>query len=274
MVYSSLEVENRCVVCQAPAIGKKGTMYCSRRCASIAWRNKHYPYTYLNCKFCGGSFRRLTSSQAYCSPDCQKSAERDRKKVIDGPGKQWAKGKTFANHVPDTKCDLCGVMFFKRDCYKSRGNKTNFCSQECRVTYMAIHPEQFPQSSSRRGRGGKRDDLGGMYFRSSWEANYARYLNWLISIGEIFKWEYEPDTYEFPVKRGSRFYTPDFKVFNNDNSVDYHEIKGYMDPRSATKLKRMAKYYPEIKVILISKDEYYSIQSVVSSIVPGWEKRR
>ncbi len=140
------------------------------------------------------------------------------------------------------------------------------------MTYMAKHPTHFPQTRNRRGKGGKRDDLNGTFFRSTWEANYARYLNWLISIGEINRWEFEPDTYEFPIKRGSRFYTPDFKVFNNDNSVEYHEVKGYMDQRSATKLKRMTKYYPQIKVVLIDKDVYHNIANVMSAMLPEWEK--
>ena len=125
---------------------------------------------------------------------------------------------------------------------------------------------------NRRSFGGMRKDLNDMYFRSAWEANYARYLNWLISVGSIVKWEYEPDTYEFPVKRGNRFYTPDFKIFNDDGSVEYHEIKGYMDQSSRTKLKRMEKYYPEIKLILVDKDAYYNIASVMSAILPEWEK--
>jgi len=139
---------------------------------------------------------------------------------------------------------------------------------------MATHPELFPQSQSRRGKGGKRPDLGGRYFRSAWEANYARYLNWLVEQGEILRWEYEPDTFEFhKIKRGSRFYTPDFKVFNKGGSFEYHEIKGYMDESSATKLKRMAKYYPDVRIILVGQEEYYAIGKW-KQLFEGWENRR
>jgi hypothetical protein len=134
--------------------------------------------------------------------------------------------------------------------------------------------EQFPQTVSRRGRGGRRDDLGGQYFRSSWEANWARYLNWLKSIGEIRSWEFESKTFEFKgIKRGSRFYTPDFLVTNKDGSQEYHEIKGYMDARSATKLKRMKKYHPTVKVVLIDKGAYVATASKVCGLIPGWEGR-
>ena len=135
-----------------------------------------------------------------------------------------------------------------------------------------MRPELFPQCKNRRGKGGKRADLGGKYFRSSWEANWARYLNWLISIGEVLSWEFESETFEFhAIRKGSRFYIPDFKVTNKDGSVERHEVKGYMDPKSATKLKRMAKYYPEIKIILIDKRYYADVANKVGKCIAGWE---
>jgi len=114
--------------------------------------------------------------------------------------------------------------------------------------------------------------LGGLYVRSGWEANWARYLNWLVELGEIRSWEYECDTFEFEaIKRGSRFYTPDFKVVNKNGSIEYHEVKGYMDARSKTKLKRMAKYYPDVKLILIERDTYYDVAKKVGAMIPNWE---
>ena len=123
-----------------------------------------------------------------------------------------------------------------------------------------------------RGKGGRRADLGNQYFRSRWEANWARYLNWLQSLGEIQSWKFEVDTFEFKaIKRGSRFYVPDFRVMNRNGSIEYHEIKGYMDARSATKLKRMKKYYPTVKLVLIGKSEYQAVATKVSKMIAGWE---
>lgn len=119
---------------------------------------------------------------------------------------------------------------------------------------------------------GKREDLGGLYVRSSWEANYARYLNWLVEQKQILKWEYEPDTFVFEtIKRGTRSYLPDFKVTNLDNTIEYHEIKGWMDQKSKTKLARMAKYYKDIKLVLIEKDDYYAIRNTIKPFIPNWE---
>ena len=104
-----------------------------------------------------------------------------------------------------------------------------------------------------RGKGSRRI-IGGKetWFRSTWEVIYARYLQFLLDRKDILKWEYEKETFWFEkIKRGVRSYRPDFKVTNNDESIEYHEVKGWMDAKSRTKLKRMKKYYPKIKIIII-----------------------
>ena len=123
----------------------------------------------------------------------------------------------------------------------------------------------------RRGLGGRRDDLGGRYFRSRYEANFARYLGWLESIGEILEWAYEADTWEFPIKRGNKFYKSDFRVKEKDGRVRFYEIKGYMDADSTVKLKRMKKYYPDVDLTVIGPEEYRNLARDVKNLVPGWE---
>jgi len=116
--------------------------------------------------------------------------------------------------------------------------------------------------------------IGGIrkYYRSRWEANYARYLEWLKGLGEIKKWEHEPETFWFEaIRRGTRSYLPDFRVTANDDSVSYHEVKGYMDPQSKTKLKRMAKYHPHIVLHLIDAKRYNTLKRQVSRIIKDWE---
>jgi len=102
---------------------------------------------------------------------------------------------------------------------------------------------------------------GKHYFRSGWEVVYARYLQWLKNTGRIEKWEYEPDTFWFKeIKRGVRSYTPDFKIYNWTGTTEFHEVKGYMNDKSKTKIKRMAKYYPKIALVVICKKEYKPIE--------------
>lgn len=110
-----------------------------------------------------------------------------------------------------------------------------------------------------------------LYLRSSWEANYAHYLEWLRERGEIAEWAYEQDTFWFEaIRRGTRSYTPDFRVTENDGSVAYHEVKGWMDARSETKLRRMAKYHPGVKVLVVDAQAYRALNRKALGLVPGW----
>lgn len=117
-------------------------------------------------------------------------------------------------------------------------------------------------------------EIGGYkkYYRSRWEANYARYLQWLKDNGQITDWKHEPETYWFnDIKRGVRSYLPDFRVWENDGRVVLHEVKGWMDSRSKTTLKRMKKYYPSETVLLIDEKAYKSIRRSMMAIIPDWE---
>lgn len=121
-----------------------------------------------------------------------------------------------------------------------------------------------------RSKSGRRTDLGNKYFRSTWEANYARYLNWLKSQGQIKDWQYETKVFTFPVKRGTTEYRPDFLVTYEDGS-EWHEIKGHMDAKSNTRLKRMAKYYPDEKIILIDSSVYKDLEKMFKRVIENWE---
>jgi hypothetical protein len=112
------------------------------------------------------------------------------------------------------------------------------------------------------------DDGKRYYFRSGWEMNYAKYLDFQKKVKYIEDWEYEVDTFWFEnIKRGVRSYTPDFKIFYPDKRMEYHEVKGWMDAKSKTKLKRMAKYYPETKIILIDEPVYNAVKKKYGKIV-------
>lgn len=123
-----------------------------------------------------------------------------------------------------------------------------------------------------RCQGGKRPDLEDRYFRSAWEANYARYLNFLKAQGQIQGWEYEVDTFVFAgVTRGAVTYTPDFKVTDMQGAVIYHEVKGWMTSRAKMALKRMAKLYPDVQIRLVDEPVYRALSRQCRSLLPNWE---
>ncbi|MCF8009450.1 MAG: hypothetical protein K9K32_06760 [Halanaerobiales bacterium] len=152
-------------------------------------------------------------------------------------------------------CANCGKEIKRYSC-KVKG-KNIFCSYHCKGVYSVKHNKGSIYSDAK---GGKREDLNGQYFRSAWEANYARYLNF---VGE--KWEYEPKEFEFEeIKRGTRFYTPDFYLPNKDQ---YVEIKGWFRRKDKTKLKRFKKYYPEEfkKLILVIDRKFKGKQAIIAN---------
>lgn len=101
-----------------------------------------------------------------------------------------------------------------------------------------------------------------IYFRSGWEMKYAKYLQFLKENNLIKEWEYEPKTFWFEkIKRGTRSYLPDFKVTNLDDSHYWVEVKGYLDSKSRTKIKRFSKYYPEEQLVLIT-EEWFKRQGI------------
>ena len=126
-----------------------------------------------------------------------------------------------------------------------------------------------------RCRRGRRADLGEMFFRSGWEANYARILNLLKEENEIYHWVFEPNTLPFPVDRRPFSYTPDFMVWRRDDRdhcyVEYVEIKGQMDDLSKLKHRHMEQFYPDVKIRVIEEPEYKNLQTVFSPRIEKWE---
>lgn len=117
-------------------------------------------------------------------------------------------------------------------------------------------------------------EIGGInkYYRSRWEANYARYLEWLKKNNQILKWEHEPQTFWFDgIKRGCMSYLPDFRITELDERIVFHEVKGWMDDRSKTKIKRMAIYHPDVKLIVIDGKGYKSIEKKIKPLILDWE---
>lgn len=93
------------------------------------------------------------------------------------------------------------------------------------------------KKNARRTTIGIRQDIG-QFCRSGWEANVIRYFN-----HKKWKWAYEPKVFSFlehGVKRGTVTYTPDFKL-----GTRWVEVKGYLDRRGRTAIRRFKKYYPE-----------------------------
>ncbi len=85
------------------------------------------------------------------------------------------------------------------------------------------------------------------HFKSHFEWHWAQYLQILVGSGEIVSWAYEPQIFFFPDEKTAPVqYTPDFYI--RRPAMDFHywqECKGHHDGPTNSKLKRMAKHYPD-----------------------------
>lgn len=111
-----------------------------------------------------------------------------------------------------------------------------------------------------------------VYFRSKWEANYGRYLQFLKEKDWIKDWQHEPQTFWFEnIKRGVRSYLPDFKITRHDGTHYWVEVKGYMDPKSSTKIKRFNKYYKDEELQIIGKLWFATNATKLKLLIKEWE---
>ena len=98
------------------------------------------------------------------------------------------------------------------------------------------------------------------YTRSGWELNFMFYLEWMKGRGEIKDWEYEPERIVW--MGGS--YLPDFKVWRNDGTYYFCEVKG--KPQGIRKFKRAQKERKGIKFELWGKDEYNELKRKLGKV--------
>lgn len=146
----------------------------------------------------------------------------------------------------------------------------------------------------------------GIRFRSKMEANYAAYLEWLLSIGQIAGWKYEPTMFWFTpqcpplpkrktkqawvwtnpahlgltgISRGRTTAVLDFSVDWRQKPTErdgrsivggYVEVKGYFDARSKTLLDRVRRYFPDMRLDVIDSKQMAALKRQVGGIVPGW----
>ena len=233
------------------------------------------------CKQCGVNFDDYSKNgRATCSPECNRvysasvrkengsykwTAEQRRKLKVT-QDKMRAEGrlthseetrKVLSQNLkkrwqdPKSREKLTANHWMKTDegrAMASKLHKGKVVSAETRAKMSRSASERVknkPESLFTRGTGGTREDLG-QYFRSTWEANFARILN-----HQGKEWQYEPKTFE--LEEGFT-YTPDFLV----DGV-YYEIKGWWDAKSVRKLLLFRQKYTTIEIMTVGEEEYKAL---------------
>jgi len=201
------------------------------------------------------------------------------KKDISNRSKEWIaknghpKGATGIVHKNETKKILSqnSIKMWK-DIHKNDERFSNWVMKGLKTrfkkgTLYRRGVEKRSWKAAWREIGGKRK-----YYRSRWEANFARILEMQKQEGLIKDWFHEPDTFWFDgIMRGTRSFLPDFKIIRHDDTFFYIEVKGWMDERSKTKIKRMKKYHPGIYLVIVDSTKYKELESKYAWFIKDWE---
>lgn len=191
----------------------------------------------------------------------------------DGPRPRQYCSRTCSNRVHNqarsqatprlTKpCEVCGAAVAH---FPGRADRARFCSRACKGEARRGKPSNHTlvHGNSGTGRTGFRPDLD-QFFRSRWEANYARYLRHIKAT-----YAYEPERFTIALPDGTTHgYTPDFLV----NGTHYVEIKGWMRPeRRQAEVIRAAQHQLPKPLMLLSKDSYDQLTRQYGKVIEGWE---
>jgi len=253
----------KCQFCKKDFTIKNGTQkFCSNKCYLL--------YHSKQCLMCG----KLTLNKIFCSNKCSTQYRykmiMDKKsylkKFIDsGKNTRFKKG-----HHPITE--------FKLGTKSTLGKHWKLSQKICgeiskRRTGVSLGPttEKTKDKISRanigksnanphgRGKSGHRKDLNNQYFRSRWEANFARICNFL----EI-EWEYEPCRFKFDdCSWLIDFYLPQFDM--------WVEVKGWMRDKTYKLFKKMRENYPNENVKILDGKSYKELTEKFKDKILEWE---
>lgn len=135
--------------------------------------------------------------------------------------------------------------------------------RETKIKNGTLNPNENSLNPYSRAKSGKRKDLENIFFRSAWEANIARLLNF-----KKIKWLYEPKTFYFNNAKVVS-YTPDFYLPELDIWI---EVKGWFDEKSKQKMLAFKNEYQNEKIVLIGECEYRNIEKVYKNKIINWER--
>lgn len=216
-------------------------------------------------KECRNIFETKPSNpKIFCSQNCSASYNNNlrgphtlewRRKISESlkksPYHYSIKGKILVPRLIKN-CLTCGKKF-----ETPRWQNHKYCNVMCSIKDIGSR-RTSPKAA--KGKNGIRLDISpDINFYSRWEANFARILN-LLNI----KWQFQPRTFDL----GSQKYTPDFYLPEYNIFI---EIKNFLSDFSIERDQKFRKFYPDIKLLLITKEEYLDLQSNFAPLIKNWE---
>jgi endogenous inhibitor of DNA gyrase (YacG/DUF329 family) len=230
----------KCEICtkeisKFPSLVKQKN-YCSKECQNLGI-NGIQQKGKKSCLICGKEFEIIVTSKAglkrkYCSYECSR-------KVI--------KNKTGSL----LECENCKKEYYAK---KYQSKKRKYCSNPCQFEAQSKGIKHIPTN----GRTGYRKDLPkDQYFKSAFEADYARYL---IKINTVY--QYEKHTFRLLICNKHKHYTPDFFL---PDTNEFIELKGAKGKEKYNKnlecVEELRKQNINIKIIYMN-DFYHYLRDI------------
>jgi len=176
--------------------------------------------------------------------------------------------------MPKAKCNHCGCTFEFKDLASLKGCPK--CLEKDKASKQPQGGKAHFYERASESRGWRVVAGVRKYFINRMEADYFRYLTWLKQQNKIKDFKHQPPEFDFTVvakvRRGPcSFYKPDFLVEELNGQSYYVETKGYLDRKSQTKLKRMGKYFRNVRVVVVQTRDMAEIETAVGGLIEGWE---
>lgn len=240
-----------CARCGVSFQGVGERRFCSPACSDQTWAEARTTWITYHCAACGQEARAkpFQSKRRFCSKSCA-TRWHNAQRALALPPK------------PTKPCEVCGAPI---QIEATKAERQRFCSRACKGEYRRGKPSAHRLAQGEMGPcvTGFRPDLG-QFFRSRWEANYARYLR---HAGHAYL--YEPHRFTVALSDGTTHaYTPDFLI----DGSHYVEVKGWLrqDRRQAEVIAAASEQLP-LPLILLSGDMYRALAREHKRAVPGWE---
>lgn len=255
---------------------KTQVSFCSKKCQGLYLKDKNprikLARKTIMCLICNKKLEVInTSIQQYCSYKCHKQSLKGAKRP------DWSKRilERWNNGImlrqPNSTSFKRGNISWNKGLTKETDERVAKLAEITRQRSPVVQKgykftsKHLKNSLGKRngnphgsGKSGYREDVGHS-FRSRWEANFARILNFM----EV-RWEYEQKRFMFE----DCSYLPDFYLPELDI---YIEVKGFLRDKGL-RLLRMSEKYPDIVVKVVDEEVYKNISIIYKSLINNWEE--
>lgn len=259
---SIFESTKKCSICSKSLVGRKADLktmiFCSNRCQTFKNIKKipeNLEDLYLEKKFSINKISEIFS-------------------VSDTTVKKWLQFKKIKLRNMGESISLSQIGKIHsiewneniRKGHLKYGKHHHLAGENNPMFSKPFNPRQFKLIH-----GGFREDIG-IYVRSSWEANYFRFLRYQQEKNLILGFSYEKDTFYFEDGSSPHSYRPDFKIFLCDGTEKFIEIKGRETQKDIIRLDKFKKFFPFHILEILRYREYMELERGYRKLIPTWEK--